>query len=225
MDGDRWFRLDGRCDSPIAKGALMNVLDKYSELLTLVHKFMAARRRANRRAINPFFAMQQVGKMKDIRRGIEQPYALRTEGQQQLIAGLFKGQDMTDPAVASAMQRAPLLALAEYYRQYVQPTESELVQIKVLHNQESKDLRQLAPHAYVVGVLTIGTFVAKLVPKEVFEYLGWQTYGLYQTIVTIATLIVAIYVVLGLMPIWLMYRRPRPRRAATELCDAVLSYL
>jgi hypothetical protein len=216
------FGLDGAAIVPLPRGALMNMLDKYSELLTLVYKFMAARRRANRRAINPFFTMQQVGKMKDIRRGIEQPYAVRTEGQQQLVAGLFKGQDMTDPAVASAMQRAPLLALAEYYRQYIQPTESEVVQLRALHNQESKDLRQVAPQAYVIGVLTIGTFVAKLVPKEVFEYLGWQTYGLYQTIVTIATLIVAVYVVLGLMPIWLMYRR---RRAATELCDAVLSYL
>lgn len=200
----------------------MDVLEKYSRLLTLLNQYMAVQRKVTRRASNPLFSLRHLDKMKDAFKILQQPYAQPTARQQALIDNIFVGQNTEDPTVKAAMSRAPMLALAQHYREELQPTPEELDQIEVLNARAETVAHQTAPRAYMASVLTVGTLVAKLVPKEVFEYFGWTTYGLYQTVATAGTIAIAIYLALVLIPFWLISRR---RIATTELCGAVLAHM
>jgi len=200
----------------------MDVLEKYSRLLILLNEYMAVQRNVTRRASNPLFYLRHLDKMKDAFKILQQPYAQPTGRQQDLINSIFEGQNTDDPTVKAAMSRAPMLALAQHYREELQPTPEELDQIEALNSRAEMLAHRTAPRAYVASVLAVGTLVAKLVPKEVFEYFGWTTYGLYQTVVTAGTIAIAVYLALVLIPFWLISRR---RIATTELCGAVLAHM
>jgi hypothetical protein len=65
-----------------------------------------------------------------------------------------------------------------------------------------------APWNWIAIIVTVGTLVARMIPKESFQAIGLESvYPNFQFTVTVAMLTILLYVALWILPGWLRIRR------------------
>jgi hypothetical protein len=198
------------------------VEDLYDAVLRDVAELIEVRRRVQRRFQEPRFVWSHRAYLGKVRRSGDQEGFLRGAQQQALLAEALAAEPDT-AAKRRTLAAAPLLELARELRDEHRPDASALAQLRPLHATRVRVTAGSAPHPVLAAIVTASTFLASLVPKEAFQYLGiGGRYGLYRALVAGVTLVLLLYAMIWFAPAYATYRR---RRTADAMVAEVIEHL